>query len=1045
MRDLSQLSQSMAGVLADPNLQNIHAQGHARAILNQLETPEEQWPAFRRDLDERLVYSANFMISYGLDLKDVPDYQVLANQLLSRGAEALEYLCDLKLARVSVADELLKAAVAYQIADYHARSYVLMQKLDGLQMEGDVFSGLIKALMQRDLKKTRYQSFIFFDQPDFDDASISGALYEGSLPYDDAIAHIGRRCLAEAVSSYLEYLKTGNNDLVDAAVLRCRDVANLGRDAYHVDLWWWGRALERMLKDLGSSSMWSGLKDLSPDQSSNIPIQRYIESHVTRNPAITTLWPSQRKALALVKSPDLPSFCVRMPTSAGKTKIAELAIVKTICDNQDEDDSKCIYIAPFRSLAIEIEETLRKNLQPLGIGVSEIYGGFDISVTEEILIQNTQVLIATPEKFDAVIRLVPDLLDGVRLIIFDEGHLAGDISERGIRAEFLLNRLLYKLGRERCRYIFISAVLPNPDDFAKWIGRDTANMASSEWRPSRMVLGQCLWNGKRVRLVYSHESSTRLEQEVFVNRFVNKTKVKGLSGAGARQNPFPNDVGEAFASTAVRFAQYGSTLAFVPQARQVEPTARRILTAIRLMRAITRKSGHEFIFPTPDESSQLMQECLTAIKDELGEDAAILAFIQSGIAIHHGNLPTRVRLSVERLVRAGEIKLIVATTTLGQGINLPIRTVLVRGLQYSQHERVDPMSFWNIAGRAGRAMHDNEGQILFFIDETRPPGHVSWQKRNARELIERSSIQIVVGFLHRAIAYLRKIWRSKAPHIDFDDLCLKLAEDDFDWSTDDDKTTMSYIFQLIDQHLLAVAVEADFGPDQPDRLQEVLRESLLFTQLEAHPIEDIDFDSATSILSARLRWIYRKVPEQNRRVKFYSIGMPLDDCARIEQSEDIIIGLLKMCENWLDITKEDQMKILLRFTEEAMQLDTIVNRENILPIDLPRIIEAWLSGQRCIDMIDNGMASEFSGDVGRLSRFLERICVYGISWAVNGFISYAKQRFEEDGNELPIVAEFLPSMFKIGVNNPVAAIIAPYLQLDRRLSLLVAKSLPLFF
>ena len=1042
VRDIKELSRSMSAILSDSQGLNLHAQAHARSILHQLETPHDDWPSFRKDIDERLMYSANIMISHGIDLCGDEEHKELAEQLIIRGAEALEFICELGKVKASVPDELVKAAVAYHIVGHHARSYVIMQRLENKYKEGEKFTEVIKALMKKDLGLARKQTFEIFDLPVFDDNSVAEALSDGDISDDDAIANLGRRSIVESISMYLEYLKDGKNHLLENAISICRDVADLGRDSHHVDLWWWGRAIEKLLEEVGNSSLWSSLKDMCTQRSNGGPIQRYIEGHITRKTAITTLWPSQRKSLDLIKHPDTPSFCVRMPTSSGKTKIAELAIVKAVLDQLPDNDTKCIYIAPFRSLAVEVEATLREGLKPLGIRVSEIYGGFDVSAAEKRLIQDTHVLIATPEKLDAVIRLAPDLLNAVRLVIVDEGHLAGDISERGIRTEFLINRLLYKLGRDECRYIFISAVLPNPDDFAEWIAGDASNVISSNWRPSRMVLGLCLWNRTRIRLEYSHHGTEKLEQEVFVPQFLRTKKIRGLEGVGQRRNPFPHDVREAFAASAIRFTQYGSTLAFVPQARQVQSTAKMILKSLKMMKAIAQANGQDLQFPKPDESSALMQACMTAIKDELGDDAEILAFLKAGIVVHHGNLPTRVRLAVERLVRAGEIRLIVATTTLGQGVNLPIRTVLVRGLRYGRYSMVDALTFWNIAGRAGRAMRENEGQILFFIDETQSSREVRIQRKNALELIERSGVKAVIGLLHRALSYLRNIWKRHAPDIDFSTLCLKLAEDDFNWSDEDNRANLQYIFQLIDQHLLAVAVEADFTPNQADRLQEVLRESLLFTQLEAHPIPDIDVTAAEAILTTRLSRVFRKIPQENQRKRFYRMGFSLDDCTKVEELEDGLIELIVNSKEWENITTGEQMDILLSLTDKALMLDTITSIEESLPIDLREIIRAWLSGQRCIEMIANGLAVDFEGDVGRLSRFLERICVYGLSWVINGFISYIREHFEEDESELPAVAEFFPTMFKIGVNNPLAAVFAPYLQLDRRLALMLAEACP---
>ena len=118
-------------------------------------------------------------------------------------------------------------------------------------------------------------------------------------------------------------------------------------------------------------------------------IKRYIQSNLIKETPIVNLWPSQIKALQWILRKDKPSFGVHMPTSAGKTKIAELTILKTILDSQN-DSAKCIYIAPYRSLAIEIEHALRSGLGPLGIRVSEIYGGFDMSYAEQRLIDETK-------------------------------------------------------------------------------------------------------------------------------------------------------------------------------------------------------------------------------------------------------------------------------------------------------------------------------------------------------------------------------------------------------------------------------------------------------------------------------------------------------------------------------------------------------------------------------------------------------------------------------------------------------------------------------
>src|SRR5262249_51824962 len=149
---------------------------------------------------------------------------------------------------------------------------------------------------------------------------------------------------------------------------------------------------------------------------------------------------------------------------------------------------------------------------------------------------------------------------------------------------------------------------------------------------------------------------------------------------GRRKKPFPCDASEAFALAALLFAREGITLVFVPQQRSVEPFARTILEALGIHRALRRLEGDSFSLPMPGRDSAAWRRCRAVIESEMGAGSLLLDLLEEGIVVHHGDLPWRVRLAIEDLARADAVRLLVATTTLAQGVNLPIRTVLVRGL-----------------------------------------------------------------------------------------------------------------------------------------------------------------------------------------------------------------------------------------------------------------------------------------------------------------------------------------------------------------------------
>lgn len=1040
-RDIEAWAMNWRGMLADGAQENLHAQAHARQILHDLETPVDEWPRFRTDLDTRLVHAAHAMLVAGLDFHDANEHKDIATSLLSRGAESLEYAVATLPTLLSVPDESLKAAVAYHIAGHHARAYVLSDSLTAQEWSDALPVGLL-SLLRRDFLSLVQQPVGRELSESKADGPLAEALLEGALSNDDALTAIGHQSLLHAINLYVEFVKRGRLDLLDEAQTLCRTVAELGRVSRHTDLWWWGRATEHLLRELCDSSLWHCIGDLGPDTPYGRPVARYITGALNHTPCTVSLWPSQRKALELVKAEGAPSFCVRMPTSAGKTKIAELAIVRAILDAGFDNNAKCLYIAPFRSLAVEIEASLSAGLKPLGIRVSEVYGGFDLTAHDERLIADTQVLVATPEKLDATLRLAPELLDDVKLVVIDEGHIAGDLSERGIRAEVLFTRLLRKLGRDSCRHLFVSAVLPNPSDFSTWIAGTPGNLVESDWRPARLALGEFQWNDTRVRIDIDHDVSGALEEAVFVSRFIEKREVRGMQGVGQRRRPFPSDGGEAFAATAIRFAILGTTLAFVPQSRHVESTADRIYKSLRYMRALAEHDGRTFDFPTPDPDSENLASCLKVVQAELGTDSVIELLIRSGIAVHHGSLPGRVRVAVERLIRDGEVRLIVATTTLGQGVNLPIRTVLFKGLQQGQNSKVDPMTIWNIAGRAGRAMRENEGFVLFFNDTTRDRRVVQRQRRYVQRVIERTAIADVIGMLHRILKHTRNLWQQHATQTTFEDLCMRLAEDDFDWLPEGERSDVQAIYELVDQHLLALAHEASVEPGSLDALQEILRDSLLFAQLDAHPIEDLTENDAVALLDARVASVYRRIPKGADRTRFYRMGLSLSDCEFVTSLSDDIRGLMERIAEWDDLEESDRLDLLIEFAELALQTSAVSEITPELPENVTDIIRAWLKGKRGLDIVNDGLADALGGDPGKTGRFLEDLCVYGLAWVLTAFVAYARETFDADENQLPPEFELVPAMFKNGVSEPLAAVFTPYLEGARNVAMHAAQACP---
>lgn len=131
-----------------------------------------------------------------------------------------------------------------------------------------------------------------------------------------------------------------------------------------------------------------------------------------------------------------------------------------------------------------------------------------------------------------------------------------------------------------------------------------------------------------------------------------------------------------------------------------------------------------------------------------GFGATLSRLLRSGVGVHHAGMLPRYRRLIERLARAGLLAVICGTDTLGVGINVPIRSVVLTSLvkfDGAKERHLTAREFHQIAGRAGRAGFDTRGYV-----EVQAPEHV----------IENAKALARAGDDERK---RRKIVRKKAP------------------------------------------------------------------------------------------------------------------------------------------------------------------------------------------------------------------------------------------------------------------------------------------
>jgi len=357
-------------------------------------------------------------------------------------------------------------------------------------------------------------------------------------------------------------------------------------------------------------------------------------------------------------------------TASGKSLLAEVAAVKAGLEGR-----MALYAVPLKALAYEKLVHFSYYRWLVKVGVST--GDFD---SDDRRLHEFDVVVVTYEKLDSLLRHRPNWLGLVGVVVVDEIHYLGD-PRRGPVLESIVAKLRH-LGL-KTQFIGLSATVGNAGEVAAWLG---ARLVESSWRP--VPLREGVYHGGTIR----------------------------FSDGSTRRVNAPGDAEVALAVDAV--AGGGQALVFTNSRG----------STVRLAKAVAK--AVEAAGLVPRGAKALAEEVLRASSSKIiGRELADL--VARGVAFHNAGLELEVRRLVEDGFRRGLLKVVVSTTTLAAGVNLPARRVVV-----ADYERFDPalgreeipvLEYRQMAGRAGRPGLDPYGEAVL----------VARSKREAEYLMER--------------------------------------------------------------------------------------------------------------------------------------------------------------------------------------------------------------------------------------------------------------------------------------------------------------------
>ncbi|MBI3190575.1 DEAD/DEAH box helicase [archaeon] len=384
---------------------------------------------------------------------------------------------------------------------------------------------------------------------------------------------------------------------------------------------------------------------------------------------ITELNPPQEKAIKAGLL-DGTSIVVASPTASGKTLIAELAILKKFLASE-----KSVYLVPLKALASEKYEDFKKKYESIGMRVAVSTGDLD---NGDEWLGSYDVIIASNEKMDSLLRHNAKWVPKISLIVADEIHLIDDAS-RGPTLEIVLTKLRQVT---KSQILALSATIKNADEIAKWLG---AKLVCSDYRPIKL-----------------HKAVAYDDDNNYVIDFVEK-KPEKLSLGKDPELIICNDT----------LKKNKQALIFVANRRSAESAAEKISVQTKKLLTDEEKS---FL-------SALSEEAENVLSSPTKQCRRLSSIVKGGAAFHHAGLVAAQRKLIEENFKTGKIKFIVSTPTLAFGVNMPAYRVIIRDLKrfdsanYGSYY-IPNFEVQQMCGRAGRPKYDKEGEAII-IAKTR--------------------------------------------------------------------------------------------------------------------------------------------------------------------------------------------------------------------------------------------------------------------------------------------------------------------------------------
>lgn len=713
-----------------------------------------------------------------------------------------------------------------------------------------------------------------------------------------------------------------------------------------------------------------------------------VTSFLDRTPPVWEFFPSQISAIQGGLLDGSEGYSLQMPTGAGKTALCETLMFSHLGQHPTD---VAILLVPYRSLAAELRVSLVRRMTEMGLQTRCAYGGTVPTGAEVQELSGVRAIVATPEALSGLMSASADLLNATSLLIVDEGHLL-DGEGRGVGLELLIARLKSRtIGPPR--FVFVSAIVPNIEEINAWLGGNEATVVKSDYRASiaEFAVLRPSGAGSGVALeMHPHEATRRF----VIPEFLSAADFRYRNAGTGRRNTYPFTSLKAQAIATGRKAMpMGGVVVFSANKRGVRGATG---LAEELLKQLERPLG----LPKPiDFVSPRVPKVLDYLVREYGPDWIGTRLLTAGAVLHHGDVPQETREHLESLIRHDDVRLALCTNTLAEGVNLPIRTLVLYSIERltgaGQTQSLLTRDIKNLVGRAGRAGVNTKGLVICVNPNQWPP---------VRSVALQATGEIVRGALRKLVLKLQADLAGTLPTNEL----LEASPD------------LHPLVDGVDSTLIDLSAEELGQGALADAAVRLVDQTFAARNLE---------DSARSLLQAVLQLRAQRIGairDSGRLPWLRQSG------ARARLIASVELGLLNVPIDWTTATSALDpgfVLVLLRWAWEQRDVQAAVRRAYRLPSDsippetarrsLFSIVDLWLKGERFVDI-----ATAVRRDMDEVLSIHSQVVAYVLQTVVEQGLAILSRLLIEGGRSLsPLIIAF-PEHLRFGVPSTAARILS---------------------